>query len=109
MDILLTSFAWSVLYVMDPRLKNSVHNLRYGPRAWLIRGIYCSVSVRCLLGTNSSDVTERQPRYAQDDVGPSNGVRANPPCRKIKICREYRLLSSSKVGVKKPRRDILHV
>ena len=61
--------------------------------------VYCSVFVRCLLGTNSSAVTERQPRCAQDNESPSNGVKANPPCREIKICREYRLLSSSKVGV----------
>ena len=55
-NILLTSFAWSVPQVMDPRFfplfmaralhawairrgKNSVHNLRYGPCTRLIRGM----------------------------------------------------------------------
>ena len=58
-NILLTSLARAVLEVMEPRFfppfygpratrsghkaveKNSVHNFPYGPRARLIRGMYC--------------------------------------------------------------------
>ena len=61
----LASFARSVRQVMDPRFflpcfhgpcasrlshkrkeKNSVHNLPYGPRTRLIRGIYCTLKTR---------------------------------------------------------------
>ena len=107
-NILLTSFSWSVLSAMGPCFsllfygpctlrfghkstgKNLVRNLQYGPRTWLVRGIYLKYIVIVLIDVvRSVKMVSRSAKYILSRKQTQASAK-QPECQKTGIIFQCR-------------------